>query len=238
MFVEPGLLDQIELIEFFKVLTTGFMYLSRVKIDLKNRQKTKDLDHLGAYHNWVETCFPTEIKSGVRSRKLWRIDHLKGDSYLLLLSRTKPDIKRMERYGVVGSAAIKDYNLLLNRLRVGDKLRFRLILNPVVSLSQGKKSGKRGRVIPLVTVNQQIEFLLQRAGKNGFSCNDDEVVITSKGYEILKRKNQKSLKVCKVAYEGFLTVENLELFKAVLVNGLGKKKAYGFGLLTVIPGGR
>ena len=37
------------------------MYLSRVEIDTDNRQKIKDLSHLGAYHNWVERSFPAEI---------------------------------------------------------------------------------------------------------------------------------------------------------------------------------
>lgn len=213
------------------------MYLSRVKIDLENRRKTKDLDHLGAYHNWVEESFPDEVKSGKRSRKLWRIDQLNGNLYLLILSKRKPDIKRLEKYGVTNTAQTKDYNLLLNLLREGDRLRFRLVLNPVISLSQGNASGRRGRVIPLVTADQQLDFLKQRAGKHGFFLNDDEVMVTERSFEILKRPNQKPLKICKAAYGGFLTIEDLGLFKTVLVNGLGKKKAYGFGLLTVIPGG-
>lgn len=212
------------------------MYLSRVKIDVNNRRKTRDLDHLGAYHNWVEESYPGEMKVGERSRKLWRIDYLDDGSYLLVLSKEKPDLRHLEKYGVTDSAQTKDYNVLLNQLRVGDKLRFRLVLNPVASLSQGKASGKRGRVIPLVTAEQQLQFLQDRSLQHGFSVNDDEVMITERSFEILKRKNQKPLKVCKAAYEGYLTIEDLELFKAVLVNGLGKKKAYGFGLLTVIPG--
>lgn len=212
------------------------MYLSRVKIDINNRQKIKDLDHLGAYHNWVESSFPAEIQAGKRSRKLWRIDPLGKDLYLLVLSSTKPDLKKLERYGVPNSAETKDYNNLLNRLNEGDKLRFRAVLNPIMSLSQGKRSGKRGRIIPLVTAEQQLEYLKQRANQHGFSFNDNEVLVTSKGFEILKRNNQKPLKVCKAAYEGYLTINDLELFKAVLLNGLGKKKAFGFGLITVIPG--
>lgn len=212
------------------------MFLSRVKIDVNNRRKTRGLDHLGAYHNWVEESFPNEVNSGERSRKLWRIDQVGGDPYLLVLSKGKPDVKKLEKYGVTDSAQTKDYHVLLNQLRAGDRLRFRVVLNPVTSLSQGKASGRRGRVIPLVTADQQLDFLKQRAGKHGFSL-DDAVMVTEKGFEILKRSNQKPLKICKAAYGGFLTIENLELFKAVLVNGLGKKKAYGFGLLTVIPAG-
>lgn len=212
------------------------MYLSRVKIDINNRQKIRDLDHLGAYHNWVESSFPAEIQAGKRSRKLWRIDPLGKDLYLLVLSSSKPDLEKLEKYGVPNSAETKDYNPLLNKLNKGDKLRFRAVLNPIMSLSQGKSSGKRGQVIPLVTAEQQIEFLKQRANRHGFSFNDEEVMITSKGFEILKRRNQKPVKICKAAYEGYLTIDDPDLFKAVLINGLGKKKAFGFGLITVIPG--
>lgn len=211
------------------------MYLSRVKIDVDNRQKTKDLDHLGAYHNWVEESFPDEINQGERSRKLWRIDQVDGNIYLLVLSRDKPDLNKMERYGVSDTAETKDYNELLNQLRVGDRLRFRVVLNPVTSISQGTMSGKRGRIIPLVTPEQQLEFLKQRASKHGFSFIDDEVMITEKNFEILKRTEKKPVKICKTAYVGFLTIEDLDLFKKLLVEGIGKKKAYGCGLLTVVP---
>ena len=36
-----------------------------------------------------------------------------------------------------------------------------------------------------------------------------------------------------VTYEGVLTVVDAEIFKKALVNGIGREKAYGMGLLTV-----
>jgi len=212
------------------------VFLSRVMIDVNNRIKTKDLDHLGAYHNWIEQSFPNELAAGERTRKLWRVDHIGAEYYLLVLSRVKPDLAKLERYGVPGSAETKEYSVLLNELKEGDKLRFRLVLNPVKSLSQGKMSGERGRVIPLVTAEQQLQYLQERAARYGFSMENNEVTVTERGFEILKRKNQRPLKICKAAYEGLLTIEDLERFKEALVDGIGKKKAYGFGLLTVIPG--
>ena len=212
------------------------MYLSRVKIDINNRKKVKDLNHLGAYHSWVEECFPDEFAIGKRSRKLWRIDYIDNEIYLLVLSQKTPDLKALEKYGIPGSAQTKNYTILLNKLRVGDKLRFRLVLNPVVSLSQGKSSGKRGRVVPLITESQQFQYLKQIAPKHGFSVKDNDFLITNRGFEILKRNNKKELKICKVDYGGVLKIEDLELFKSALINGLGKKKAFGFGFLTVIPG--
>lgn len=212
------------------------MYLSRVKIDTDNRKKVKNLNHLGAYHHWVEESFPDEINKNKRSRKLWRVDSLQGDQYLLIVSENKPNLVKLETYGVDGSAQSKDYNRLLNHLTVGDRLRFRVKLNPIKSLSTGKASGERGRVIPLVTDEQQRKFLLERSVKNGFFIQEDEFTIVNKGFELLKRRG-KELKVASVTYEGMLNISDLTKFKEILVNGFGKKKAYGFGLLTVIPEG-
>lgn len=211
------------------------MYLTRVKIDIDNRKKTKKLNHLGAYHHWIEESFPEEINQGRRSRKLWRIDFLQGSPYLLLVSADKPDPGLLESYGVQGSVETKDYNRLLDTLKEGDSLRFRVKLNPIKSLSNGKSSGKRGRIIPLVTDEQQRDFLIERSDKNGFSLKRDEFIIVNKNFEILKKRG-KELKIVSASYEGILKITDLEQFKEALVNGFGKKKAYGFGLLTVIPG--
>lgn len=45
----------------------------------------------------------------------------------------------------------------------------------------------------------------------------------------------KTPRLSKTTYEGNLTITNIDKFKALLVKGFGKKKAYGFGLMTVIP---
>lgn len=71
------------------------MYLSRVEIDINNRRKIKDLTHVGALHNWVESSFPREFESGVRTRKLWRIDNLHEKVFLLIVSQNTPSVKKI-----------------------------------------------------------------------------------------------------------------------------------------------
>ena len=133
------------------------MYLSRVAIDSHNRKKIRDLTHLGAFHNWIESSFPGEIEENVRSRKLWRIDRLQGKDYLLLVSEEKPDIECFEKYGVSGSGNTKSYDKFLEAIQEGLIYRFRVTLNPVKAISQGV--GKRGRVVPEITAEQQLCFL-------------------------------------------------------------------------------
>ena len=210
------------------------MYLSRVEIDDANRQKIKDLSHLGAYHNWVETSFPAEINAQQHSRKLWRIDQLHGKRYLLLLSESSPDLKLLEKYGVPGSAQTKKYDELLEKIKNGAIVRFKATLNPVMSISSGKDSGKRGRVVPHVTVEQQLKFIKDKASKNGFALIDGEFSITERGFEILRKAHAKPVHLSKASYEGVLHITDISKFKEALTNGIGRKKAYGCGLLTII----
>ena len=43
------------------------------------------------------------------------------------------------------------------------------------------------------------------------------------------------MKLSRVAYEGVLRVQDIEVFRNALMQGIGRKKAYGFGMMTVIP---
>ena len=167
------------------------MYLSRVAIDSHNRKKVRDLTHLGAFHNWIESSFPEEMTANIRSRKLWRIDKLKGKDYLLIVSDKKPDLDSLEKYGVPGSAETKSYDKFLNAVEEGQLYRFRVTLNPVKSLSQGP--GRRGRVVPEITAEQQLLFLESRADKLGFELVPGKYQILERCWVPFKKEGGKAI---------------------------------------------
>lgn len=219
------------------------MYLSRVEIATKNRQKIKDLTHLGAYHNWVEQSFPDEIAQGDRKRHLWRLDQLAGNNYLLVLSENKPDIGQLEQYGVSGTATVKAYDQFLDTIKEGETMRFRLTANP--SYAAPQPGEKRGRVYPYVTIAQQRQWLIKKAQKAGFKLIWQQPVIpdadgfmfdvASRDHPTLHRKAGRSVRLSRVVFEGLLQVQDLTAFKTTLIEGLGREKAFGMGLMTVIP---
>ena len=211
------------------------MFISQVEIDSYNRKKLRELSHVGAVHNWVESAFPAELDKGYRTRKLWRIDSLRGKQFLLMVSPESPELKMLERYGVEGTARTKPYVSFLENLKTGQRVRFKVTLNPVVAVKEEK--GRRGRVKPHVTVSQQKQFLLNRSLKNGFEISDDEFEVTERAFVPLKGKGKPTINLSKVTYEGILTIIDLDSFQRTLIEGFGKKKAYGFGLMTVIPVG-
>ncbi len=212
------------------------MYLSRVEIDVANRQKLKDLTHLGAYHSWVEQCFPSELQRHERSRKLWRIDPLRGKLYLIVVSDMPPDLRKLERYGVEGTGQTISYDNFLNSLNNGMLAKFRVTLNPVISKSTGKQSGKRGRRYPHITVAQQLNFLEQKALNHGFELLENQYEVVDRAFVPLKyRGGARPVNISKVTYQGILKITDAEKLRSAMTLGIGREKAYGCGLLTVIP---
>lgn len=212
------------------------MYLSRVEIDKHNRRSIRDLTHVGAYHNWVEQSFPNEFDNQIRSRKLWRLDALNNKDYLLIVSQNQPNLDLLEKYGVQGTASYKKYDTFLDNIYDGMEAQFRVTLNPTVSIKNGT-STRRGKVVPHVTHKHQEEFLLKRSIKNGFDLKPEDFVIVDRGYSLLKKSNHKDLRLVRATYQGTLKVVDKNRFLQTLTKGFGKKKAYGFGLMTIIPRG-
>lgn len=208
------------------------MYLSRVRINETKRETMRALASPGIIHGMLETCFDYEK----RARKLWRLDPLNGGLYLLVLSEDEPDFARLTAQ--IGFSAdkgeIRDYSVLLSRIENGQKWRFRLCANPIKSLKT--KEGERGKKLAHVTREQQCQWLIERAEKNGFAIerNDFDVVHT-RWYEFQKSKNDKQTVTIRTAvFEGLLTVTDAELFCTALTQGIGRAKSYGCGLMTVI----
>lgn len=207
-------------------------------MDIKKRETIRALSSPSIFHGAIESSF-----AGERMRNLWRIDKLNGQMYLLLLSTAEPDLQSFcEQFGIDGCIAeTKNYDGLLEKIKNGDRWRFRLTANP--TKAQRVDSG-RGRVKACAVINEEKDWLLAKAGKNGFNIESDSFDVTESSWQVFYKKDQKesaSLKnrnarvsLRKVTYEGILEISDAELFKQALVNGIGRGKAYGMGLLTVM----
>ena len=78
----------------------------------------------------------------------------------------------MEKYGVEGTASSKDYDPFLNKLQNGDIARFKVVLNPTVSVKNQMDKSQRGKIIPL-KASEFAKYLLDRSLKNGFSLSEE-----------------------------------------------------------------
>lgn len=214
------------------------MYLSRVELDLTRRAVMQALAAPQKLHGAVESAFV-----GERRRRLWRLDRLGGKLYLLLLSEDRPDLAGIAaQFGPaegVGTAETRDYTPLLQRITPGSTWQFRLTANPTKSCSAPGAAAARGVVRAHCTVEYQRQWLLQRAEKHGFALTPDSFTVTaSRWLQFAKGGDRRRpVTLLSVTYEGVLQVTDPQAFCQMLTQGLGRGKAYGLGLMTVMRRG-
>lgn len=140
----------------------------------------------------------------------------------------------------------KDYKPVLN---TGQQFAFMLRVNPVIT-----KEGKRHDVVmhekhridyknmdknKRPTTQELVEkagrkWLTKRAEQGGFSFNDSSVRID--GYRPNtsgRKKGKKEIRYNTMDFRGILTVTDTDKFTKTLMQGLGKSKAFGCGLMLI-----
>lgn len=207
------------------------MFLSRIPIDRYNRNTLRALNSPSVFHGALESSF-----AGERQRNLWRIDCTGDQLYILLLSNCKPELSSFcSQFGYDGwvSYEIKSYDGLLERIKNGDKWRFRLTANPTKSVSaQGQ--GSRGKKLAHITTDFQKKWLVEKSEKSGFSVTENSFDVVESRWLKFAKRGQRGVSLFSVTYEGVLEVTDADLFRRSLTGGIGRGKAYGMGLLTVM----
>jgi CRISPR system Cascade subunit CasE len=194
------------------------MYLTQINIDPSSRSAKKALASPEVMHAIIEKCFEKS------ERNLWRLDSLR----LLVVSTVFPSNPEAALQ-LGGLPVCKDYDPFLKKITEGINYRFRLTANPVHSVKMSSRD--RGKVLAHVTISQQMDWLVKKAEK--FGCEPRQFSVTESGFVIFRRQGrQVTLKLA--TFEGNLIVTNRELFITALTGGVGRGKAYGAGMLTVM----
>lgn len=207
------------------------MYLSRIVLDTGRRETVRALYTPSILHGAVEASF-----TGERARRLWRVDVLRGQTYLLLLSGEKPELLGVqEQFGFPDQPwETKDYQPLMDRIAAGSQWRFRLQCNPTKSVPAGQD--KRGRVEAITLAARQREWLTRQGTTHGFRVSEDGFDVVSSEWRRFHKGNEQGREVVllQAVFEGVLTVTDAEAFKLTLTKGIGRGKAYGLGMMTVM----
>lgn len=206
------------------------MFLSRVKLDYRKNATMIALNNPQKFHGAIEDSIVNK-----RERNLWRIDELSTGVWLIILSQEKPNLISIDKQFGFGDKSFetKPYDALLERITDGSIWHFKLVANPTISVNQ---DGSRGKVQAHISQKYQQEWLVHKANLNGFIVDENQFMITSKQWiHFCKEHNPKAkVSLLSVTFEGMLTVTDTELFIKALTNGVGRGKAYGMGMLTVV----
>ena len=206
------------------------MFLSRISLNLYNRSTMKALNSPSIFHGAIENSFV-----GERKRNLWRIDRLQNNYYILILSETIPDFSAFCTQFEPNSVETKSYDKLLEKIKYGDKWHFRITANPTKAVKKyAQNNHNRGKILPHITIEFQKKWLIEKSLKNGFLLSDNSFDVVQNSWKHFYKKGSRRVSILSVTYEGVLTISNEELFKKALVMGIGRGKAYGMGLMTII----
>lgn len=227
------------------------MFLSRIQLNPRRRDAWRLLGSPQRMHAAVLAGFPdppTGDRAG-EARVLWRLDEDKDRVYLYVVSPGQPDFAHLaEQAGwpTVERGASKPYGPFLDGLREGQRWAFRLTANPTRYVPA--KEGGRAKRLAHVTVRQQEEWLLEKAGTAGFRVTGasltsatgpvdvPEVSVTRRTTHRFDRRGARApVTIGTAQFDGRLEVVDPDALRRALTTGIGAAKAYGCGLLTLVP---
>ena len=212
---------------------------TRVRVNPRRRHARHALASLERLHAIIARSVESG-RSGIQ-RPLWRLDKARGATLqLYIVSETTPDPTVLSAELDAGAEDIAScaYEPFLDRLSIGQEWAFRLKANPTKSL---KKPGVMGRGVRagIWNVEEQLEWLDCRTCEYGFHLTINrlempEAAVRESGKVEFLRKGS-IVTLSSAVYDGILAIDDPELVRGVLLNGIGRAKGYGFGLLTLAP---
>lgn len=215
-------------------------YFTRIMIDTRMRRTRWVMLSLERLHAIVARSVDP-IHQGC-GRMLWRLDEGRNGriSRLYIVSDTVPDARILcaELDVLSKNIATCEYEPFLDKLAIGQEWGFRLKANPTKSCPSPDFS-TRGKRVGIVKVEDQLEWLYEKARKAGFHMPINRLEIP----EVMVRDSRKvdfsrqgsTVTLSSVVYDGVLAIDDVDLFKQALLQGIGRAKGYGFGLLTLVP---
>ncbi|KMY22944.1 CRISPR-associated protein [Actinobaculum suis] len=216
---------------------------TRVLLNPARRQGRKYLTNPQALHAAVQASFPSDVV--VRDERiLWRLDQRGHQHTLYIVGPEKPTAAHIvdEAGWEARPQETADYDRLLDRISEGQEWNFELLANPTKTINRGR--AKRGKVVAHLSIPEQTKWLFGRAESLGVDFGSAEQpsfqVTESKTLNFVKRatdgNSQHRIHLVTARFAGSLKVVDANKLRYGLVNGIGRAKGYGCGLLTLARG--
>lgn len=181
-------------------------------------------------HKAVYSLFPdvrsAEEKQSSNPSGFLYADH-GGNAHIrkvLLLSNRKPFKKIQGQYGQVVSKSIAPEFLH------HDRYRFKVIVNPTWRNSASRK------LIPVKGRDAIANWFISRAQSSwGFDVIPSSIQIGSTEVLQFKGKSQQLITLAQAQIQGVFNVTDRQLFIKSFSQGIGRGRAFGCGLLQIVP---
>lgn len=210
------------------------MYLHRLHLNQRCKEARRDLADPYEMHSTLCRAFAIPKQKCPPGEILWRLEpetDPKGNPRVLVQGRSAPDWSRI---------GIKDWfayepdppidladKLKLGSLSAGKRFRYRLRANP------SKTDIRNGKRLGLLRLEDQEKWLARKGKDHGFSLASIHVSEEKMAHG--DRRNGGAIHSFSVLFDGILTVMEPGKFEAAVKTGIGRGKAMGLGLFSVVP---
>lgn len=205
--------------------------LARIRLNPHSRAVQRDLRYATEMHKTIMRMVPDDLGDMPRrdAGLLYRLDEDEHASAILVQSATSLAPDRLPvGYGI---AEVKDLAPMFSVLGKGLIVRYRITVNPVkrerLSLEQ---KGSRGKVMPLAG-EEADRWWTKRAADSGLQLHS----ALATPLEPVVSRAKEGIRHSLVRYDGTATVADPEVLTGALLNGIGRGKSYGAGLLSLLP---
>lgn len=240
---------------------TEALFLSRLQLNPRNRDVRRDLSNCQELHRTLLAAFPQAQSETARQEfgVLYRVEiqPRTGAVTVLVQSELSPDWTKLPGdYLFVAPVEPKPIAEAYQSLQAGQRLRFRLRANPTKCVArqhrpaEAQRDGKR---VELRHEADQLAWLQRKAQGGGFQLAELRLVpdvANTRVQEVSKvygwrtdntdnndnndnGGQRKKLTLAAAVFEGELIVSDAAQFLVTLRQGIGRGKAYGFGLLSI-----
>lgn len=206
-------------------------WFTEIRLNSSRRETFNVLRSTEALHALLENTLPS-LPSERESRLLWRLDDTSVGKLVYMVTDTKPDPSGIVEsvgwpsYDASQTVRSIEYDRLLDRLSAGDEFFFRCSVNPV------KRQKSSGKLVPLIR-EDAVEWLLAKMSANGIKVDADNLRKVSEETDRFHKANGKPVTLRRATFEGRCVITDPVKAKLALVNGMGRGKAYGCGLITL-----
>lgn len=205
-------------------------WLARAVLDKDELAEARIWDRYG-WHKAVWECFPR--MQGRKRNFLTRVDEIGGGRRVFILGASRPERPRW------CPADKWDLKTVSEGFLGHSRYRFDLVAVPSAcgkpSIDEDGKFAGRGKKRFLYRESERLKWLSRKAEAGGF-CVDDEipVLVDSVNDGMFVRKG-KTNSLAGARFRGVLDVTDRGLFARAFHDGIGRGKAFGYGMLLLQP---
>jgi len=140
---------------------------------------------------------------------------------ILMLSNRKPH--QTPQFGKVQTTPIQ------SRFLAHERYAFEVTVNP------GKRDNQTGKIVPIRGREAIAQWFMERAPESwGFRVNLDNLQTDKISVQVFE-KSGKTITHGSATLKGELAVIDRDRFRQSFIQGIGRGRAFGFGLLQIVP---